>query len=79
MPLTSSGREALFAAAKIGVETTTPQDEAAKAMRSMFESWIRAGFTEDQALKLLSNVLTSGTPPTPSMVANVVHHVESVF
>jgi hypothetical protein len=60
MHLTAHGKKAILGAIFGEPVELTPEEqaaEAAKSMREMFLSWIAAGFTEDQALKLLANIL----------------------
>lgn len=37
----------------------TDLDTAAVGLHEMYESWVRAGFTEDQALALVGHMLTA--------------------
>ena len=41
-------------------EPLTPLQESAASMRELYESYLKAGFNEDQALALTSVVLNAG-------------------
>lgn len=46
----------------------TPLAEAAQQMHELYRSWVTAGFTQDEALRLLAHVIVmqqqSQQPPT---------------